>query len=291
MDWDLLRTFEVVARAGSFTAAAKTLGISQSTVSRQLNRLEEEAGSPLLVRESPLRLTQRGESLLTAVQPMVDAALAARSALEDTPELRGMVTVTTVGEVVRWALIDHLAVFYAMFPQLRLRILAHNQISSLAAGVADLALRFAKPERGDLVAKKLHTETYAFFASAALPLHADVPWLGLAGSLAQIPEQRHAERAFAGRPARLLVEDVESLGLAVQAGLGVAVLPCGFGSRLHRTVQVAPDQIGAGVSDPIASRDLWLVVHRNKRRLPKIRAVITWLSTALQDVSFTDGAA
>jgi len=46
--WDLLRTFESIARLGSVTAAAKALAISQSTASRHLLRLEEEAGSPLL---------------------------------------------------------------------------------------------------------------------------------------------------------------------------------------------------------------------------------------------------
>jgi len=55
MEWDLLRTFEAVARLGSLTAAAKALGVSQSTVSRQLTKLEQDAGSPLLLRDAPLR--------------------------------------------------------------------------------------------------------------------------------------------------------------------------------------------------------------------------------------------
>ena len=53
MQWDLLRTFEAVARLGSLTAAARALGSSQSTVSRHLARLEDVAGSPLLLREMP----------------------------------------------------------------------------------------------------------------------------------------------------------------------------------------------------------------------------------------------
>ncbi len=75
MEWELLRTFEAVARLGSLTAASKALGVSQSTISRHLARLEERAGSPLLLRDAPQRLTERGASLLAAVRPMVDAAL------------------------------------------------------------------------------------------------------------------------------------------------------------------------------------------------------------------------
>jgi len=281
MDWDLLRTFEAVARLGSLTVASKALGVSQSTVSRQLDRLEEGAGSPLLFRESPVRLTARGDALLAAVKPMLSAALEAESALEDTPELRGQVTITTVGELVRWVLTKQLGAFYETYPQLRLRILADNQVSSLAAGEADIALRFARPERGDLVAKKLHTESYGFFVSSKLALCEDVPWLGLTGSLALIPEQRHAERVFADRSPRLLVEDVESLGLAVAAGLGVAILPHGLAARLQGLVEVEPGQIGAQGEGAIASRDLWMVVHRSKQQSPKVRAVIQWLTGIL----------
>lgn len=277
MEWDLFRTFEAVARLGSLTAASKALGVSQSTVSRQLDRLEEGAGSPLLLRGSPLRLTERGSALLAAVQPMVGAALAARSALEDTPELHGEVTLTTVGELLRWELAPRLPQFFRAFPHLRLRLLADNRVTSLAAGEADVALRMARPERGELVARRLRSISYGFFAAASLELHPEVPWLGLAGSLAGIPEQRYADRAFAGRPPRLLVEDIESLGIAVEAGLGVAILPRGLAARRADLVEVAPRQIGARGSERVPPRDVWMIVHRSKQRVPRVRAVMEWL--------------
>lgn len=278
MQWDLLRSFEAVARLGSLTAASRALGVSQSTISRQLARLEEDARSPLLLRESPVRLTERGEALLAAVAPMLDAARAAEVALESSPELHGQVTVTTVGELVRWVLVQRLPEFYAAHPQLRLRILADNHITSLAAGDAEVALRFARPERGELVGRRLRGEQYAYFAARGLALHAEVAWLGLAGSLAQIPEQRHAERAFAGRPARLLVEDVESLGLAVAAGLGVALLPRSLVARLRGVVEVRPEQVGAKLAGPPGPRHVWVVVHRARQHVPRVRAVVTWLA-------------
>jgi DNA-binding transcriptional LysR family regulator len=277
--WDLFCTFEAVARYGSLTTAAKALGVSQSTVSRQLAKLEAQAGSPLILRELPIRLTERGAQVLAAVAPMVDSALVARAALSSTPELRGEVTVTTVGEVVRWVLVRRLRAFYKSFPHLRLRILADNRLSSLAAGEADIALRMVRPERGDLVARRLARETFDFYAASSLRPSATMPWLGLCGSLSEIPEQRHAARAFAGRPARLLVEDVESLGLAVQAGLGVAVLPRKFAATLHGIRKVDPARAGAPDSSAPPPRELWLVVHRGKQRLPNVRAVMGWLES------------
>lgn len=282
MEWDPLRTFEAVARLGSLTAAAKALGVSQSTVSRHVMRLEEQAGSPLLIRESPIRLTERGEALIEAVGPMVDAALGARAALEASPELRGVVTVTTVGEVLRWVLAPALPAFYEAYPRLQLRLLADNQVTSLAAGEADVAVRMARPERGELVARKLRSESYGYFAARGLEVGDDVPWLGLSGSLAQIPEQRRADRAFASRPPRLLVEDVESLGQAVQQGLGVAILPRRFAARLEGVREVRPSAIGARELGPIPVRAFWLVVHRSKHRIPKIRAVMQWVGETME---------
>ena len=285
MDWDHLRTFESVARLGSLTAASKALGVSQSTVSRQLKQLEARAGSPLLLRDTPVTLTPRGNELLAAVAPMIEAALTAEAALDDRPELEGAVSITTVGELVRWVLVPALPEFYARHPRLSLRVLADNRLSSLAAGDADIALRFVRPERGDLVARKVHTEHYALFASRELEFHPSMPWLGLAGSLAQIAEQQFAERAWGDRPARLLVEDLESLGLAVRDGLGVAVLPRGFAARLRNVVEVEPASIGATDLGAVPSRALWMVVHAAKARLPKVRAVMDWAADVFEPLA------
>lgn len=282
LDWDHLRSFEAIARLGGLTAASKSLGVAQSTVSRHLAELERIAGSPLLLRETPLRLTERGALLLASVQPMVDAALAAQSALEDAPDLHGDVTLTTVSELLRWDIVPRLPAFHRAYPGLRLRILADNRVSSLAAGEADVALRMARPDRGELVSRKVRTASFGFFASSSVPLHPDTPWLGLTGSLGDIPEQRHARRAFATRPARLLVEDVEALGLAVEAGLGVAILPRNLAARLSDVVEVAPRLVGARSADRIPSRDVWLVVHRRKQHIPRVRAVMDWLTEDAQ---------
>lgn len=279
--WDQLRTFEAIARLGSVTAAAKALGMSQSTASRHLAALEEDAGSPLLFRETPIRLTERGDAVLAALQPMVEGALAARAALEKTSELRGVVTIATVAETLRWTFVPHFAAFYRTYPHLQLRVLASNHIASLAAGEADVALRMTRPSQGDLVARRVRYARFGLFAAPSLALHAEVPWLGLTGSLAQIPWQRHADRAFASRAPRLLVEDPESLGLAVRAGLGVAFLPVEFAERLG-LVAVRAEDVGAHEL-PTPQGELWLVVHRAKQRLPKVRAVMSWLEGLLRE--------
>jgi DNA-binding transcriptional LysR family regulator len=186
-----------------------------------------------------------------------------------------------VAQLLRWVLARELPRFFQSHPHLRLRILAGNQVDSLAAGDADLALRLARPARGELVARRVARESFGFYAAASLPLHGEVAWLGLAGSLARIPEQRHAGQAFASRRPRLLVEDVESLGLAVQSAMGVAILPRQLAARLRDVDEVRPGAVGARDLGPVPARDVWLVVHRAKQNVPKVRAVMGWLERAL----------
>lgn len=274
MQWDHLRTFEAVARLGSMSAAAGALKISLSSVSRHIARLEAQAGEPLL---APAGLTARGEALRDAVEPMLRAALAARSALEADEALRGVVTIASVGELVRWQLVRHIPLFLGEHPALQLNLLAGNHVVDLATGEADIALRMARPERGELIARKIGVVSYGLFMSAALEQSAQTPWLGLTGSLAQIPEQRCAARLFADRPPRLLVEDVEALGGLVEAGLGAALLPRGLASRLRGLVEPDPAALGAQSALELPDRALWMVVHPARQHIPRVRAVMDWL--------------
>jgi DNA-binding transcriptional LysR family regulator len=99
----------------------------------------------------------------------------------------------------------------------------------------------------------------------------------MTGSLAGIPEQRYAEEAFANRPPRMLIEDLEALSLAVQSGLGVAVLPTAFAQQLGDVVEVFPEQIGVSITKPPPVRHFWMVVHQSKQHIPRVRAVIDWI--------------
>lgn len=277
MDWELLRTFDAVARHGSMTAAARALGISQSTVTRHLQQLEALAGSPLVVRGAELEFTARGVAVLASVSPMAAAAMSAVAALEEEAELQGEVSITTVGEVVRWFIVPAIGVLQRAHPGLRLTLLSDNRVASLASAEADIALRFRRPSRGDLVSRRLVELSYGLFVGGGVTPHASTPWLGLAGSLSGTPDAEYARRAFCDRPAVALVEDLESLALAVADGLGVAVLPTAAAGRFSDLRQVQPSDVGAALLEPPPPRVLWLVTHGARQRVPKVRAVQDWL--------------
>ena len=79
--------------------------------------------------------------------------------------------------------------------------------------------------------------------------------------------------------------DLESLGLAVRDGLGVAVLPRGFAGRLRDVVEVEPEMIGAESLGAMPSRALWMVVHAAKARVPKVRAVMDWAADVFEQLA------
>ncbi len=74
------------------------------------------------------------------------------------------------------------------------------------------------------------------------------------------------------------MEDLESLGMAVAAGLGAAVLPRDWADTLDGVVEVQPTEVGARDLGRIPTRGLWLVIHRSRQQLPKVRAVVAWLN-------------
>ena len=83
LDWNLIRSFVAVARAGSVAAGAKTLGIAQQTVARHLQHLEENLGFSLFARTSHgLVMNEAGERLLAAATPMQSAALQLRNTVD-----------------------------------------------------------------------------------------------------------------------------------------------------------------------------------------------------------------
>lgn len=278
LPWDHLRTFDVVAREGSLSAAARVLGVSQSTVSRHMAQLERAAGVPLWTRGGAFALTERGAALAKAVGPMVAAAIAARAAIAPAREVQGWVTLATLPELLRWTVVPRLSTLLEAHPKLVLRLLADNRTVRLAADEADLALRLGRPSSGNLVARRLTEVRFGIYAGEGLAIDEQTPWLGYTGSLARIPEQQAAERLFAARPLRLVVEDVESLAQAVGDGLGIAILPRPLAKRFGLTA-IGERALGVDGLD-LPARAVWLVAHRTKRRIPQVAAVWRWLVDA-----------
>lgn len=281
-EWGDLRLFLAIVRAGSLTAAARRLGIDQSTVSRRLAALESAVGTRLIERTTGgCRATAAGERLLPAAERLEVEAFACERALSGLESrVEGTVRLTATEGIGTAFVAPALRALHAAYPSLGVELLLESRTLSLSRREADLALRLARPRQPGLVARRLAEVASALYGSPRYLAARGRPagGEGLLGhavlayeeSLAEVPEYRWLA-AHAIRAERVLRTNSVLVQLqAAQAGLGLALLPCYLaeGAGLERVLPIA-----AGVR-----RELWLVVHADLQRTARIRAVMAFLA-------------
>ena len=167
MDWDKLRVFHAVARAGSLTHAGETLHLSQSAVSRQIRGLEETLSTTLFHRHARgLILTEQGELLFEATRSMSRRLEAAAARIRDSEdEVFGELRVTTtVGFGTLW-LAPRLPVLYTKYPDLKIDLMLEERVLDLPMREADVAIRMKEPSQADLVRRKMMTVRMRLYAT------------------------------------------------------------------------------------------------------------------------------
>ncbi len=274
-----LRTLIAIARHGTFAAAGEEVGLTQSAVSAQVRRLEDEFGAALFDRDGrSARLSEAGRALL----PMAEQWLAgfehmreqlrgeARGVLRGVR--RGVLRVGAIPSVQSGLLPDAIAGFRPGFPKVELRISpgpSMQLLNELDAGALDMALvikpPFALPRRTRWQA--LITEPYVLIAPKAVRRAAP------AELLAQHPFIRYDRMSFGGRPVqryleqqRLAVQDtmelkeLDAIVRMVERGIGVSIIPraaqLSLRSRaLHVVALEDAPQREIGIAMPVAGAD------------------------------------
>lgn len=191
-DLPLLAIFAVVVRHGSFTAAARELGLSKSFVSEQVRLLEERCGVRLLERSTRrMQLTQVGEHVLRAAAAVGEAAREVGAILEQHREAPvGTLRVATTHDLGTRLVIPAAARLARRHPQLRVDIQSDDTVHDLIAGQYDLAVRLGAPRDSSHVIRKLGFIDERIAAAPGLAegyARARRP-----GELAQAPWVRHS---------------------------------------------------------------------------------------------------
>jgi DNA-binding transcriptional LysR family regulator len=260
MDWDKLRIFHAVASAGSFTHAGQTLGLSQSAVSRQISALEEEISTPLFQRHARgLTLTDEGELLFSAVTDVLERLAAAEEALKNVHEQpRGTLKITTAHGIGAYWLLPRLGQFLAQYPDVEVHLVMDDRELDLAQREADLAIRMRAPVQADLIQRKLFAVHYHMYASnkylkehpapktleeiadhtiivygeTAGPEIRDINWLLEAF-------RKNCKPGDKGRVVR--INNVTGIAQAVEAGLGIGVMPDYVAAQYPGLERVLPE--------------------------------------------------
>lgn len=272
-DWDDLRLFLEVARQGSFTAASVELGVEQSTVSRRMAGLEAKFATALFERRpNGSVLTALGEKVGQYAQAIEAHLLAlGDDASGHEREIEGTVHLALTESIAAYALIPRvLPALLEQHPKLSVRLSTSYDVEELGHRQADLALRFFRPQSGDLVAQrvaKMRTALIGHRRFRKVP-KAELPLVSveLGGQVSL--ESRYLVRHLKRAP-QLLVSSYVSQIEAVRAGLGVALSP-------RSSLALDPLLVALELDLPEPPElELWLVAPRALRHVPRVATVWT----------------
>ncbi|MEM9530286.1 MAG: LysR family transcriptional regulator [Pseudomonadota bacterium] len=166
-DWNQVRAFLATAEEGSLSAAARALGQTQPTLSRQVAGLETDLGVTLFERgHRRMELTESGLALLEHVRAMGDAATRVSLAATGRTELiDGHVSLTATEGFAMIHLPPIVERVRERAPGIELEIITANESLDLIRREADIAVRHARPEHGDLITRHVGDMTGHFYAS------------------------------------------------------------------------------------------------------------------------------
>jgi len=293
MNWDDLRIFLAVAKAGRLEAAGKVLGIDRTTVGRRLASLEASLGVPLFARtRDGQRLTTTGVRARDHAARMDAAARALVADAAPVDQFAGVVRLAVTDAFAPFLVANGLLSIQVTHRQLRLIVLAANRRLDLEAGEADLALRVDPIRGAALRARRVGGSAIALYASREYLDRAGAPRspaqlrghaLVLPTSeLAHLPEARWLA-ARKGTSIGFESNSMPALIEAARAGAGILALVSMWGRRDPCLVRLF-DIPGLG------PRSLWLVSSAEAARRPPVRAVADHLARILSSPAPAGGA-
>lgn len=259
MDLNRVAAFARVVQDGSFTAAAKALGVPKSSVSRSVAQLEEELGARLLHRTTRrLHVTEAGSAFYERVsRALADIDEATTAAADTQAEPRGTVRVTAPLDLGVFTLASVLARFARAHPSIRVDVTLSGRVVDLVSENIDLAIRIGPIRDQSLVARRLGTLSGGLFASrryverrgapralSELADHACILFRPVSdrGTWQLVAAGGRAEAVTVGGP--LGGDDVLFVKKAVLAGAGLALLPeflCAREVASGKLVRVLPE--------------------------------------------------
>jgi len=288
MNWDDLQYFLALARSRTLSAAARALGVDATTVGRRIDRLGEYLNTTLFeTTPSGHELTASGAKLLVHAEDVERSILAVGSTVRgERASLAGTVRISLSEGLAAWMLAPSLAAFRGLHPNIGLEIVSTNGYLDLSRREADLAIMLGRPARGPLLTRKLSDYKLSLYASPdylarhGTPAH--VTDLGTHQLIGYIPDYIYAdELRYLSDIEEGLEPDFSSTSINVQhmlaaSGAGIAVLPDFMALQDRRLTPVLADTVSI-------TRSFWMVVHRDRRRVARIAAVIDWLDQLVRD--------
>lgn len=296
MNFDLadLRAFLSVADFASFRAASDNLHLSQSALSRRIDKLEGALGVKLFSRTTrKVELTTVGRAFVPRARNVMRELEDALVGIKDTTErISGQVTIACVPSAVGYFLPEAIKRFHAAYPKVRIRLIDESSAEILVAvarGDADFGLTYIGAQESDIDFQPLLEERFVVACPAGHPLarHKRVTWAELSRheyvTIAQGSGNRflidQALSRVENKPQWMCeVRHVPALVSLVEAGLGLGVVP-----RLAMPPKGHSGLISIPLEDPVVTRVIGLIQRRGRELMPAARLFYDMLLHARED--------
>lgn len=287
ISWDLIRTFQSVAQTGSLSGAARALQLTQPTVGRHIDLLEDALNLTLFVRSREgMMLTQEGADLITEAQEMEAAAKGfERRAAGLDEDVTGVVRISA-NEIFGVMILPRiLPEFMRVNPGIEVELSVSNSAANLLQRDADVAIRMFRPQQNDLVARRI--------TELPLGLYAHKNYLSEKGTPQALSDIR--SHSFIGMDRDTsLIDTAQTLGEyfsindfafrcdnilthieAIKSSMGIGVTHQGLAASWPDIDRVLPDI-------RLPSLDLWIACHTEVRHNKRIRLVMDFLGEVLK---------
>lgn len=277
MNWDDVRIFLAVARAGQFLAAARRLGLNHATVSRRVAALESALNTGLFHRNTTgTELTPAGERFLAVAERMEAEMIAARAEIAGEGErVAGTVRIGAPDGFGVAFLAPRLGALTRRHPQLAIQLVPVPRSFSLSRREADIAITVDRPSEGRLVAAKLVDYSLRLYAAKSYAKEYGLPesaaelarhrLVGYVPDLVMSPTLDYASEVTEEWNAAFAVSSALGQMEAVRSGAGIGIL--------HSFVARAVPELVPVASIPPIRRTYWLVYHESMRPMRRIQAV------------------
>ena len=285
-DWNHIRAFLTTAEEGSLSAAARRLGLTQPTLSRQVAALEQALGVMLFERPGrALALTQAGHELLAHSRQMGAAATAlSLSATGQANRIEGRVSITASELLSSFMLPPVLHRLRQMAPKLEIDVVATNDIRDLMKREADIAIRHVRPDQPELIARLVREGTAHFYAATSYLDRRGRPqsqqdlashdFVGFGNNAEMIAHAAHHGVTLS--PAQFSINSSNGLVAweLVRSGFGISPMYDGAAQQTKGVERVMPWV--ETIRFPF-----WLTTHRELHTSRKIRLVFDLLAEVL----------
>jgi len=290
-DLDDLLLFRAVLDEGSFTAAASSLQVSKSWVSKRVKALETRLGTPLLVRNTrSIRPTETGQAYYQRISQALDLVEEAENLVQrETGEVRGTLRVSLPSSFGVTYVARHLARFASEHPELRVDAVYTDRKVDLVGEGFDVAIRVGPLPDADVVARRIaSTEGWIVGSPGYLQVAPElvVPEDLVHHRALQFSLSRQPDRwAFEGRePIKvdgpLRVDNGDAMVIAAEEGVGLALVP----SWLARDA-VAEGRLQRVLADfPIQRSGIWALYPHHRHLIPRVTQFVDRLARELSEI-------